>query len=67
MAHSAEIIGLAAFNIVGAILDELDARHPGIKAEILNRAKTDATVEMHRNPGGNAAAILEVIKLLPEM
>jgi hypothetical protein len=61
MAHSAEVIGMAAFSLVGAILEELDKQHPGSKARILADVRSETSANAAAHPTGNSPAILEIL------
>lgn len=64
MAHTAEDVGMAAFSLIGGILDELERQHPGSKQRILNGCKVACQQQIATNPGGNAANILNVINMI---
>ena len=57
MPHDTEIIGLASFVLMGAILVELENNDPGTKDRILTKAK--AAVQRDATP--NDSAILAVL------
>lgn len=64
MTHSAEIIGMAGFNIADEILNVLEETHPGIRATVLAAVRANLTAEAAKNPTGNATAILNVVNIL---
>lgn len=57
MPHHTEIIGLASFVLMGAILEELENINPGTKDRIFTKAK--AAVQRDATP--NESAILAVL------
>lgn len=53
----AEQLGLAAYVVLNAALDELEKTHPGIK----ERAKQTTKAGLLENPGPNTAKIVHAI------
>jgi len=59
--HSAEVVGLAGFVLLGPILNELERLSPGVKLRVLEDAKASVVQSIHTQPGGQGGAILAVL------
>ncbi len=58
-----EMIGVAAFGLVRALLSELEPTHPGLKQRVLAKVKVNFEAEIGKNSDSNKA-LLEVVSIL---
>lgn len=64
MANRNEIMGLTAFHLVLALLDEADALSPGLRAKVLRAAKGAVQAEFARDPTGDARQVLDRLNVM---
>ena len=62
MARSAEMIGMAGWVLVDALLQELDKTDPGLRKRVYAKAIAENQAAAVTSPGGNALEILQVLQ-----
>ncbi len=64
MSHSKEDFGLAAYMILGPLVDALEKRFPGVTKEIYAdaRANAESQIAAGNDPNGNLAIYLKIIE-----